>query len=59
MSGDGDRIYYGEFDGGVLMASITNIDKMNMTKSSKDKEGSHLSNKNIVFDTKELNLMVW
>jgi len=36
------------------MASITNIDKMNKTKTSNDKEGSTLSNKNIVFDTKGL-----
>ena len=44
MSGDdGDRIYCGKFDGGVLMASITNIDKMNKNKSSNDKEGSDLS----------------
>ena len=57
MSGDdGDRIYCGKFDGGVLMASITNIDKMNKNKSSNDKEGSTLSNKNIVFDTKGLDL---
>ena len=38
------------------MASITNIDKMNKTKSSNDKEGSNLSKKNIVFDTKGLDL---
>ena len=38
------------------MASITNIDKMNKTKTSNDKEGSALSNKNIVFDTKGLDL---
>ena len=38
------------------MASITNIDKMNMNKTSNDKEGSTLSNKNIVFDTKGLDL---
>ena len=38
------------------MASITNIDKMNKNKSSNDKEGSNLSNKNIVFDTKGLDL---
>ena len=57
MSGDnGDRIYCGKFDGGVLMASITNIDKMNMNKSSNDKEGSNLSKKDIVFDTKGLDL---
>jgi phosphate transport system ATP-binding protein len=53
MGGDnGARIYCGKFDGGVLMA----IDKMNMNKSSNDKEGSNLSEKDIVFDTKELNL---
>ena len=57
MSGDdGDRIYCGKFDGGVLMASITNIDKMNENKSSNDKEGSNLSKKDIVFDTKGLDL---
>ena len=57
MSGDdGDRIYCGKFDGGVLMASITNIDKMNKNKSSNDKEGSNLSKKDIVFDTKGLDL---
>lgn len=57
MSGDnGDRIYFGKFDGGVLMASITNIDKMNGNKSSNDKEGSNLSKKDIVFDTKGLDL---
>ena len=38
------------------MASITNIDKMNENKTSNDKEGSTLSNKNIVFDTKGLDL---
>ena len=38
------------------MASITNIDKMNKNKTSNDKEGSTLSNKNIVFDTKGLDL---
>jgi phosphate transport system ATP-binding protein len=38
------------------MASITNIDKMNKTKTSNDKEGNALSNKNIVFDTKGLDL---
>jgi phosphate transport system ATP-binding protein len=43
-------------DGGVLMASITSIDKMNQNKTSNDKEGSTLSNKNIVFDTKGLDL---
>jgi phosphate transport system ATP-binding protein len=38
------------------MASITNIDNMNRTKTSNDKEESTLSNKNIVFDTKGLDL---
>ena len=38
------------------MASITNIDKMNVNKSSNDKEGSNLSKKDIVFDTKGLDL---
>ena len=56
ISGDGERIYCGKFDGGVVMASITNIDKMNKNKTSNDKEGSALSNKNIVFDTKGLDL---
>ena len=44
---------------GITMALSTNIDKMNNMNTTNDKEGNHMAEKNIVFDTKELDLMVW
>ena len=58
ISGDDrERIYCGKFDGGVVMASITNIDKMNkIINLVMIKREIICQIKNIVFDTKGLDL---